>query len=354
VWVETRGEAPLEGDEESYKKEALDVARRNALEEAGKTFIESQTKVENFETIYDRIFSYTEGLVTDITFLKRGEDDDRYVVVIRCKVHTEGLENKWQALRALVDRRGKPRIMVTISETINGRYSRSGTAQTMIQDELLKRRMPLVDEGQMKAIKEGELKDAQLDQDIAKIAAIGRRLNAEIVVVGTSEARYEGAVTTYGVNLHRHNAEVQVRAVKTSTGELIVSKRSSQNASARERQKSEKDALAKAGQRVSIDTVRQLISTWFFEEDRGANVTLNIKGISYKALRNLEKYLKSEKKVKNVNRRAYARKNAQIEVQTLLSVDELVDLVMDSEVAEFDVAGTHASAVDLTVLNAEE
>ena len=348
VWIEAKGEAPLEGEETAYQKEALDRARRAALEEGGKTFIESQTQVENFETVKDQIYSYTEGLVTDVTTIRKGEAGDRYFVVIQCKVHTSDLENKWQALRALVESRGKPRVMVTISETVNGVYSRSGTAQTIIQDELLKRRIPMVDESQMKAISENDLKEAQLDQDLAKVIAIGKRFNAEIIIVGTSEARNEGVAQTYGVPLHRFNAEVQIRAVKTSNGELMSSKRASANASAREQQKAEKDCMAKAAQDISIETVRQLVSMWFFEEDRGNNITVNIDGVSYNSLRKLETALKANKKIKNVNRRSYAKKVAQIEVQAMMTPDQLVDAIMDSKAGEFDVKGTGASTIDLT------
>jgi len=246
VWVEAKGEAPLEGDEEDYKKEALDRAKRAALQEGGRTFIESQTKVEDFETIYDRVFTYTEGIVTDTEILKQGEKYDRYYVKIRCKVHTANLVNKWQALRALIERRGKPRIMVTIGERVNNRYSRTSTAQTLIQDELLKRNMPLVDEAQMKAINDKQLQAAQLEQNLAAIAAIGRKFNAEIVIAGMCESKYEGMKQTYGVPLHRANAELTLKAVKTSDGTLMVSKRVSMNASARERNKAEKDAMANA------------------------------------------------------------------------------------------------------------
>jgi len=355
VWVRVRDKAPYEDDKDAARKEALERAMRRALEEGGKIFIESQTKVENFETIHDRIFTYTEGIVTDVTVEKEGIlDSEFYVVYIVCKVHTQDLVNKWQALRALVEKRGKPRIMVTISETINRRYSRSGTAQTLIQDELLKRRMPLVDERQMQSLKELELKEAQLDQNLSKIVQLAKQQNAEIVIVGTSEANYEGVRTTYGVNLHKYNAEVQVRAVKTSTGELMVSKRASVNASATERQKAEKDALAKAGKAVALDTVRQLVSMWFFEEDRGANIVVRINGIGYKPLKKMMDFLERNKKVKSAKRRSYKRKVAVVEVQTHLDVDALIDLIMDSGAAEFEVDETGASNIMLKVAGEDE
>jgi len=354
VWVETKGEAPIEGDEDAYKKEALDRAKRAALEEGGRTFIESQTKVENFQTIKDQIFTYTEGIVTDTTILKKGERYDRYYVKIRCKVHTQGLANKWQALRALIEKRGKPRIMVVIAETNNGVYSRSGSAQTLLQDELLKRRMPLVDESQMKAISEKQLKAAQLDQDLATIAAIGRKFNAEIVIAGVCEGRYAGIQNAYGVNLHRSNAELTLKAVKTSNGDLLVSKRVSINASARERQKAEKDAMAKAGQAIALPVINDLVRQWFFEEDRGMNITVKITKIGYREMRKMQKALKKNKKIKSVNRRNYSNKIVEFEVQTMYNSTELLDVIMDLEIAELDVKVQQPNILELVVIEEDE
>ncbi|HIE51427.1 MAG TPA: hypothetical protein EYP85_06675, partial [Armatimonadetes bacterium] len=110
-----------EGNVAAARDEALADARRNAVEQGIGVFVSSETLVENYQLIYDRILTKSrEGMVANVKVLQEGPDqnfpDQLYRVRIRALVSLVPIAQELLDLNELYQRRGRPRFMVVLEE----------------------------------------------------------------------------------------------------------------------------------------------------------------------------------------------------------------------------------------------
>ncbi len=192
------------------RDQAIKDALRKAVEQAVGSFISSETVVENYQVISDRIYSKAEGYIADYKVLREKVEGDLYRVLISAKVKMGDIKDDLKAIGILVEYMGRPRIAVLLEDD---------DIRTAIEEHLVNLGFPVVDfetiakntqKDKLKAVFDG-------DEDLAKEIAL--RNGAEIFIMGSSkvdEKDYRG----------RSIYEVVVRAkvVESSTGEIISSR----------------------------------------------------------------------------------------------------------------------------------
>ncbi len=201
----------------SYEEERKDVARdraikdalRKAVEQGVGTFISSETVVENYEVLKDRIYSRADGYVSEYRVLREKVEDGLYRVLVRAKVKLGDIKRDLQAIGILIERRGRPRMMVLVDDP---------DVRSMIEEKLLSMKFPVVDYEVVARNTERDVLDAALKGNRKLARKVAMRNGAEVYVVGgvdTEEGRYRGK-KVYRVNL-------RLKAVETATGELLAS-----------------------------------------------------------------------------------------------------------------------------------
>ncbi len=209
--VRVEGVAAIkENRKDIARDQAIKDALRKAVEQAVGSFISSETVVENYQVISDRIYSKAEGYIADYKVLREKVEDDLYRVLISAKVKMGDIKDDLKAIGILVEYMGRPRIAVLLEDD---------DIRTAIEEHLVNLGFPVVDfetiakntqKDKLKAVFDG-------DEDLAKEIAL--RNGAEIFITGSSkvdEKNYRG----------RSIYEVVVRAkvVVSSTGEIISSR----------------------------------------------------------------------------------------------------------------------------------
>jgi hypothetical protein len=108
--------AILANDQAAARDKAIDDAMRKAVQQALGTHIKSETLVENYQMVEDRILAWSSGYVTKYDILREGRGQyDMYEVQMRALVNLSDLKNDDQALAELLQKEN-PRVMVMIAE----------------------------------------------------------------------------------------------------------------------------------------------------------------------------------------------------------------------------------------------
>jgi len=103
---------------------AIEDALRRAVEQAVGAFIDSESMVENYQLLSDRIYSKSTGHVRNYKILREWEEESLFRVKIRATVGTDNLKNDLEAIGLLMQRKHKPRVMVIAVETMEGKNLR--------------------------------------------------------------------------------------------------------------------------------------------------------------------------------------------------------------------------------------
>lgn len=95
---------------------AIEDALRKSVEQAVGTMVDSETLVENFQLVSDRILAQSHGYIKGYRILKESREDQLLRVKVEASVAVGHLKDDLSALRMLLSRIHKPRMMVLIEE----------------------------------------------------------------------------------------------------------------------------------------------------------------------------------------------------------------------------------------------
>ena len=127
------------------KDEALKAALRNALEKGGQQEIFSDSQVENFQLMHDTIITRAQGIVKDYEIISQQKVVGGSVrISIKAKVSKSVLAQSWGEIQNVLMQLGRPKIMVSIVERIDGNVEYQSILETLIEKPLLKSGFELV------------------------------------------------------------------------------------------------------------------------------------------------------------------------------------------------------------------
>ncbi len=208
--VLAEGVAAVEGNRVDIARDrAINDALRRAVEQAIGTFISSETIVENYEVLSDRIYSKSAGYISHYRILRERRDGTLYRVLIRAKVKVGDIKEDLEALGILIERRGRPRVMVLVEDE---------DVRAVMEGYLDSLGFPTVDYETVQRATEKEMVEAALRGDEKAAKRLALRNGAEVYIRGKVSVRkrdYMGK-TVYDVRL-------RLKAVESSTGEILAS-----------------------------------------------------------------------------------------------------------------------------------
>ncbi|MGQ9559640.1 MAG: flagellar assembly protein T N-terminal domain-containing protein [Candidatus Oleimicrobiaceae bacterium] len=219
----------FEGDVAGARDRAIDDALRKAVEQALGTYIESETKVQNYQTIDDNILSWTRGYVRNYTLLSDYKrSPELYEVRLKAEVELGELQRDAEAVKNLIERMGNPRVMVIIDEQNigdpTGRFRwfevNMTAAETAIMQKFMDSDFPVVDPGTVRENIKREQVLAALRGDDKAAAAIGLSFGAEIVITGKAVATVASGFNMAGMKSCQAN--ITARVVETDVGRVVA------------------------------------------------------------------------------------------------------------------------------------
>ncbi len=227
--VIAEGVAAITTSADIARDQALKDALRKAVEQGVGSFINSETRVENFQLLSDRIYSQATGYVSSYRIVSESRETDLYRVIIRAKVKMEKIENDLQAIGILVTEQGRPRIMVVVRRVastsqiaITEQTLEPEMIETMLSAAFSEKGFPVVDRATLEKILNSERLKRILEGDERTAILLGLESGAEIGVFGTMQEATERKTVPYASQEKEfYRVDLNVRAVNLKTGEII-------------------------------------------------------------------------------------------------------------------------------------
>lgn len=323
--AETPGEIQMieaEGTAAISKKEALHNAFVNAVQLAVGVQVKSETIVENAQLIKDKIYTKSDGYVKKWETLDDRKTDGIFLVRIKAWIGTGEL-NKELFLNGIdveqvYDWIGKPRILVIVTDYIDGTPALSSFAQTEIESLLKSRGITVLDNKQLTAIQKRDA--AQLYDNPDKAVSLAARLGAEIVITGKSVANFSRELDIGGFKQNFYSTEIAVKAYRTSTAEILMSKTYTEIPGESDTSAMGKhDASARSIQNMvkgnARDIVFHIVKNWYEGLSKAKTFQIIVTGIKNSELTSLISSLTSLPDVANIYKRSFNRGTAEFDVE---------------------------------------
>ena len=199
------------------KGEALKDAMRKAVEQGCGAYISSKSKTENFVLVSDQVYSESRGFVTKYEELSSTQNrDSTWTVVIKAIVNKKLIGETVEAYETMMDRVGRPKIMVVLKTVRNDKPIKSSEVWDALTHPLIEAQFEMVDLETLQENKKRDLDVAVLKDDQGAMVKIASELGADVLVRGQALIQDERAHGGY-----RCNVNMSVRAVRVSNAILL-------------------------------------------------------------------------------------------------------------------------------------
>ena len=333
--------------------EALRDALRKAVEKGAGQFITSVSATQDFQLVQDEIFSEVKGFVETYTVIRKYTQGDVLCIEIEAVVSVDAFRAGWEKLQSLINKWGKRRFMCIVTDKIEGRDDQGHAAQSAIEKVFLDRGFPMVDKAQVEQVRERDLTGANLEGNIQKIAAFGKRFGAEVILVGDANAgEGDQREIAPGIRAYFYQPSVEIRAIRTDTALMIASERATDQHGSQNRSAAAKDALASAGTKVAKQIVDQVIKA-MLKDTMGQGNLLQVIVDQVSGLRDvraLERQLKAIRGVNSVFQRELSNNMVTFEIETTIPAQEMGDRLLEFPAPKMDVTAITANRIDAKIL----
>jgi hypothetical protein len=348
----------LNNDAAAARDQAIDDARRKAVQQALGTFIKSETLVQNFQLVDDRILSWSAGYVKKYDILREGKVPiDTYEVQMRATVNLSELRVDDDALAALIEKEN-PRVMVMIAEQNIGEtnYLRYfdvdlSAAETAIIDVFRTKGFEVVDQAQAKENQQRDVILSALDGNAKSAAAIAAALQAEMIITGKAIAKVATGFNMGGMKSCQAN--LTTRIISADDAKIIAT--ASENAAyphidevtggTMAIQKAAKKCAETLVTKVAAEAQKRFYNT----------TTVNLRVQGYRNYNELQKFSTTLKYylrgVKEVFQRSAAGGYANFDVKIVGSAKQLARELGNKNLSPFkvEVTGVTANRVDIKI-----
>ncbi len=215
--VETDGLSVVSRDD------AIRQAMRTAVEEGVGVFVKSESEVENFALVKDKVFSRSEGYVRNYAVLLDQQVGGEFRVRIRATVSLDQIKNDLVAMKVLLEAMERPTLLVLIDEDYRSMDNLGmGIAATEMTGLLAAKGFDLVDKAQLETVLAKDQARQALGGNDAAAAALGANFGAQYVIVGKAVAQDAGEAYP-GSGLKSIQASLQLRVIQTQTAAVLGS-----------------------------------------------------------------------------------------------------------------------------------
>lgn len=329
------------------RDEAIEAARRDAVEQVSGVIISSESEMKNFDLVKDEVLTRTQGYVKSSKVLKEGKDGPMYAVTIQAQVSKGAfLKEINDSLEGLYRRVGKPRVMLFIKETQAAGDSSTanaaglGVTEKEIRKILLAQGFTFIDPRVVTRSQMEALESKGKGIDASTLSQLGQTTQAEIVIVGEARTSDKGEISKF----HRVQADLSLDVLRTDNGQVLASDVYSTVALHINPDTAAIAALQKAADEETPKLMQQVTYQWLKDKNEGASLELVVHNASFGDLMNLRRSLANNVRgVKKVTQRSYSKGTALLDLLTQDTSDRVAESLNDTK---FD--GFGLEIVDVT------
>jgi len=334
--VTSEGVAAVTVSAASARDMAIEDALRRAVEQVVGTFIDSESMVENYQLLSDRIYSQTTGHIKNYKILREWEEGSLFRVKIHATVGTDNLKNDLEAIGLLMQRKHKPRVMVISGETIDDEslqvLESLSVTESVIIEQFLRKGFKVIDADTVKKVTKRDQLLHALQGDNELAAKIGLQYGAEVVIMAKATASSSGYVMSDS-NLLSIHANVTARVIRADNAEIIAAGDKMRTKAHISVVKGAHKAFKAAGEKLANGLIEQILDKWGAETTNLSSVVLVISGMdSFSDLIALKKALtQNVRGIKGIHQRSFTGGVAKLEIDLRGDTQTLAETLVTRE-----------------------
>jgi len=353
----------------AIKQGAVDLARDAAIEDAQKRAVEmaigilidSQTQVENYQLISDKILSQTKGYIKRYNIAGETVDNGLLRVRINAEVALGRLNDDLAAIGILLGQMHKPRTMIMIAEQnighewyawwwgYRGEQTDIGVVENTFMDVFTQKGFEFIDHAT--AAKDIKVTQAYKIQNLSAEQArtLGNQADAEVVIVGSAIAKLYGDI---GGGMKSVQADLSAKAIRTDTGQVIATVTTHAAAVHITDTTAGIDALKKASNQAAEQMMEKILAVYSQEAGGTRPVDITITGLNKTQFVKFKDVLRNQVRgIKDLHERSFNGTTARISVDSKVSAQTLSDDLLLRDFGSFtvDVVNSTANSLELKV-----
>jgi len=360
--VTAEGVAAIQqGAIDTARDAALEDAQKRAVEQAIGIMIDSQTQVENYQLISDKILSQTKGYISRYNVTGESQEGQILRVRITADVAIGKLNDDLSAIGILLGQMHKPRTMIMIAEQnighdwyawwwgYHGEQTDMGVVENTFMDVFTQKGFEFIDHAT--AAKEIKVTAAYKVQDLTveQARTLGNQADAEVVIVGKALAKLYGDV---GGGMKSVQADISAKAVRTDTGQVIATTVTHGAAVHITDTTAGIEALKKASAQAAEQMMEKILAVYSREAGGTRPISITITGLNKTQFVKFKDVLKNQVRgIKDLHERSFTGTTARISVDSKVSAQTLSDdlLLKDFNTFTVEVVTSTPNSLELKV-----
>lgn len=355
--VEAEGVARIiKAQTDIARDKAIADAQRKAVEQAVGVLMSSESLVENYELVSDRILTQSAGYIASYEIADERRDGDDYRVKIRAVIGMGNLQNDVQAIQHVIAQKGNPRMMFLVSEEIVGLKTAGvgsadmSQAEVILQQAFLDAGFEVIDAATVAQNVNAEMARNAIGGDTASAAAICQQFGADVVILTKASASSSGKILNS--DMLSFQAVVTAKAVRADTAAVIASVTEQGKHAHIDGLAGGAAAIEKASRTLTAALIPKILEQWRKDVQTATTVQLVISNVSFAQLKTVKEMLNTQiRGVKAVNQRSFQQKTALIDVEIQSTTEALADelTAKSFDGLTFEITGMSGNKIELAL-----
>ena len=358
-WTEATGQAAiLDNDTIRARDKAIADAVRRAVEQVIGTMVSSETVVENYQLISDKILTKSKGYVRKYEVLEEGESDPGvFEVKIKAQVASGNLSQDLDGILAVLRAKNMPRVLIMVAEQNVGGQSSSwwhgggaislDAVENVLIDQWSSKGITFID----RQVLDGKLRaDAPASSDPSNQAAkeFAKLSGAEVVIIGKAIANDHGPVLN--TRMRSLRSTMSLRALDVDTGKILATVTHSAATAHVDPVTGGTIALKKGATQAGKKLLKKILANWEKDVAGSSTITLTVNNVrKSKYVRILTRAVRKRLRgVDEIRQRGFRNRVASIEISMKGTTQDLAEALEDKPFGRFEIEVEEITANTVT------
>lgn len=216
----------FDNDKSLARDRASDDAKSKLVRKVLGETIEGRSIMKDYELVANIVEAKSTGLVKNVNILESKQQGNEMFVTIEGTVEPAAVND---AIQAALENYGRPKFMVLIKETFDGKSNLPGftETETIMQEVMGDSGFEFVDAAmtqQMMKRERARMQNAmagKVNEDVQQLLL--NSVGAEVLILGTAETKDQsGAIRSYAKNMKSKSAIIRIKALDVYTGRILA------------------------------------------------------------------------------------------------------------------------------------
>ena len=244
---------------------------------------------------------------------------------------------------------GNPRIMVMIKEVHPGEETFLSIMESSINKSLNEAYYHLIDSSQIELLRKSDEAKNAMEGDLASAAALGMRLESDIVITGKVETEYVGEIKTGENTIVTCQARCEIRVIIADTAQIILSEKLTEKAASLSIEEAGKKAIEKIAKKISEGLVWSIPLNYAIAGEGNRAIQIIFTDCNFSERNKIIEFLKSTGEIEKVYPRSFENSIAIIDVEYVKSTEDLAEILLNIEDPIIEITGITMNKIEAKI-----